>query len=87
MNRIQSTTGRIILEKSNIKEVPNTGLTVIKKEMGYAKCIYTVRTNEFGKPLTNQEILELCDAPLGAPFGGTVVKNNDSTYTVVVYTD
>jgi hypothetical protein len=64
-----------------------SGISIIKKETGFLKNIYIVRTNDPWKKLTNQEILELCDAPFGAPFGGMVVKNNDDTYSVTVYTD
>lgn len=65
----------------------DSGIAIIKRESGYSKQVYTVRLTNAWHKLSNQEMLEFCDAPFGAPFGGNVVKNNDDTYTVTVYTD
>lgn len=59
---------------------------IINKKTEYCKSIYTVKKPPESDWPKDSEMLEWCDSPFGAPFGGKVEKHNNVAL-VTVYTD
>jgi len=71
-----------------LKSNSNSKLKVECCRTFYHQTVYYVRLLEGNDWPTNRELLEFCDAPFGAPFGGRVTPTSDPRVRVVtVYTD